>query len=516
MRSRPSARRSRKNPKVQAKVIETDNYRYWDSWVCDGTRPHLFEINVASGAAKDLFAGKRWTLGLGDPGPADYAISPDGKEIVWSQPDDSDAADLAQHVDPSEPQVAQEQGDRSRRHVARRTRLLARWHPPRRARDAHVRAQPAHAADAGGPQIRQGRTSRRQSGRARSAPTAVPTRHGVPTIRRFCSAPRMPACSTLWSLPLTAEAPTAIAMAARDGVCAVGKDGATTVFHQGIHRSPGAALHAWRGRRQTAPPSTAPMRSSTKVPLGKWQSRAFRAGTTSRCRPSSATRRTTTKEKKYPLLHSIHGGPHAAHMDTWHYRWNVHAFAAQGYVVAAVNYHGSSGFDERFLGIIDGDLGQRELADTEAVTDALIREGIVDKKRLYAAGGSYGRLHGRLDERPHRSLQGLRVPRRRLQLGQPVRRRWLPVAQPGAGLLAVGNLENTSRNRRTRSRKTSKTPTLVIHGELDYRVPYYEGLEYYNTLRAKGHRVTARRLPRRKPLDPRRRTSALVSGVLIG
>ncbi|MGZ5277943.1 MAG: S9 family peptidase, partial [Caldimonas sp.] len=50
------------------------------------------------------------------------------------------------------------------------------------------------------------------------------------------------------------------------------------------------------------------------------------------------------KAKKYPVLHSIHGGPHAASGDTFHYRWNNQLFAAQGYVVACVNYHGSSGF----------------------------------------------------------------------------------------------------------------------------------------------------------------------------
>ena len=54
-------------------------------------------------------------------------------------------------------------------------------------------------------------------------------------------------------------------------------------------------------------------------------------------------------KKKWPLLHSIHGGPHAAHVDGWHFRWNSQVFAGQGYVVAGVNYHGSSGFGQRFI-----------------------------------------------------------------------------------------------------------------------------------------------------------------------
>ena len=164
----------------------------------------------------------------------------------------------------------------------------------------------------------------------------------------------------------------------------------------------------------------------------------------------------------------------------------MHAFAAQGYVVAAVNYHGSSGFDERFLGgIIDGDLGHRELADTEAVTDALIGKASSTEAPLRRRRQLW-RLHGRLDERPHRSLQGLRLPRWRLQLGQPVRRRWLPVAQPELGCWPWEDLEKYQSQSPHTFSKNFKTPTLVIHGELDYRVPYYEGLEYYNTLRAKG------------------------------
>jgi dipeptidyl aminopeptidase/acylaminoacyl peptidase len=54
-------------------------------------------------------------------------------------------------------------------------------------------------------------------------------------------------------------------------------------------------------------------------------------------------------KKKYPVMHNIHGGPHTAAGDNWHYRWNTQVFAAQGYVVASVNYHGSTSFGYAFL-----------------------------------------------------------------------------------------------------------------------------------------------------------------------
>ncbi len=115
-----------------------------------------------------------------------------------------------------------------------------------------------------------------------------------------------------------------------------------------------------------------------KIKPARCESRSFRGAEGETIQAFIAYPPGFEPHRRYPLLHNIHGGPHAAHLDTWHYRWNTQLFAAEGYVVAAVNYHGSSGFDEAFLGSIDGDLGRREFADIEAVTDALIAEKIVD------------------------------------------------------------------------------------------------------------------------------------------
>src|SRR5437867_1646331 len=95
-------------------------------------------------------------------------------------------------------------------------------------------------------------------------------------------------------------------------------------------------------------------------------------------------------KKRYPLLHSIHGGPHAISADSWHFRWNNHAFAAQGYIVAGVNFHGSSSFAQEFIEFIRHEFGKRELADIEAATALLSKRRYVDRKRVFASGGSYG------------------------------------------------------------------------------------------------------------------------------
>ena len=109
-------------------------------------------------------------------------------------------------------------------------------------------------------------------------------------------------------------------------------------------------------------------------------------------------------KKKWPLMHSIHGGPHAAHHDGWHFRWNTHVFAGQGYVVVGVNYHGSSGFGQKWIETITGQYGRKEFADTEAATDYLLRRGYIDRNAARRDRRQLRRLHGRVHERPHRSL----------------------------------------------------------------------------------------------------------------
>ena len=210
-----------------------------------------------------------------------------------------------------------------------------------------------------------------------------------------------------------------------------------------------------------------------------------------------------TPRSKWPLLHSIHGGPHSAHGDGWHFRWNTQVFAAQGYVVVGVNYHGSSGFGQRWLETITGDYGAREYADIEAATDFMLRQRYIDRERLVASGGSYGGymvayMNGHTDRYQTyvchagcydwvsmMATDGYMFFAK--ELGA------FPLGQPGSGCCSQSPHHYARR---------FKTPTLVIHGELDYRVPATQALQYYNTLKARGIAGAAGVLSGREPLDP--------------
>jgi len=160
-------------------------------------------------------------------------------------------------------------------------------------------------------------------------------------------------------------------------------------------------------------------------------------------------------------------------------------FAGQGYVVVGVNYHGSSGFGQRWLETITGDYGTKEYADTEAATDFMLRQGYIDRDRLAASGGSYGGymvayMNGHTD-------------RYKTYVCHAGCYDWVSMMATDGYRFFAKELGAFHWDNPTRVMKQSphhyarrmKTPTLVVHGELDYRVPATQALQYYNTLRAR-------------------------------
>ncbi len=193
-------------------------------------------------------------------------------------------------------------------------------------------------------------------------------------------------------------------------------------------------------------------------------------------------------KKKYPILHLIHGGPHTSFGDAWHYRWNAQVFAAQGYVVAMVNYHGSSSYGHAFLDSITHRWGELELQDVEAATDWLLTHPWADAKRVFATGGSYGGFMV--------AWMNGHVPAGRYAayvchagcfdwVGMFADDAWAWHAKE-LGAWYWDDMAQVHRQSPHAHAQHMRTPTLVIHGALDYRVPDAQGLAYYNTLKARG------------------------------
>ena len=140
------------------------------------------------------------------------------------------------------------------------------------------------------------------------------------------------------------------------------------------------------------------------------------------------------------------------------------------------------------LASIDGDWGRRELADVEAGTDYMLKTGYIDPKRVTATGGSYGGYMV--------AYMNGNVPKGRYQAYVCHAGCFDWVSMMGSdgyawfghelGAFAWEDEARVLKQSPHHYAANFSTPTLVMHGELDYRVPYYQGLAYYNTLRVKG------------------------------
>ncbi|MBX3280609.1 MAG: S9 family peptidase [Acidobacteria bacterium] len=191
--------------------------------------------------------------------------------------------------------------------------------------------------------------------------------------------------------------------------------------------------------------------------------------------------------RKYPMVLLIHGGPQGAWHDSWGYRWNPQMWAARGYVVVLINPHGSTGYGQAFTEQISGEWGGAVYEDLMKGVDHMIATGYVDPARIGAAGGSYGGymvnwMLGRTDRFKafvsHAGVYNL------TSMYGATEELWfvewefkgVPWEKPELYTKWSPHLHA----------KNFKTPTLVVHGELDYRVPVGEGLQLYTTLQRRG------------------------------
>jgi dipeptidyl aminopeptidase/acylaminoacyl peptidase len=155
-------------------------------------------------------------------------------------------------------------------------------------------------------------------------------------------------------------------------------------------------------------------------------------------------------------------------------------------VVGIVNFHGSSGFGQKFCDSITGDYGTKPTIDVMRATDWFEKQPWIDKDRMAAAGGSYGGymmmwLNGHTD-RFKALLCHAGVYSYHNQMASDV------VVGRGRALGAFPwtDIEKIDSQSAQRFSKNFKTPTLVLHGERDFRVPVTHGLEYFNTLKQMG------------------------------
>jgi len=189
--------------------------------------------------------------------------------------------------------------------------------------------------------------------------------------------------------------------------------------------------------------------------------------------------------KKYPLKFLIHGGPQGAWGNEWTYRWNAEVFAASGsYVVVMINFHGSTGYGQKFTDSISGDWGGKPYVDLMKGLDYLEKTFLfIDKNREAALGASYGGymanwILGHTSRfKCIVSHDGMFNTESAYGTTEEL---WFPEWE----------FEGPPWKNRELYRKFSphlfadkfKTPTLVVHGQNDYRLDVSEGFQLFTTL----------------------------------
>jgi dipeptidyl aminopeptidase/acylaminoacyl peptidase len=194
-------------------------------------------------------------------------------------------------------------------------------------------------------------------------------------------------------------------------------------------------------------------------------------------------------DRKYPVAFLIHGGPQGSFGNAWSWRWNPQAFAGAGYAVVMVDFHGSTGYGQAFTDSISGDWGGKPLQDLKLGLDAALKANPwLDAENMCALGGSYGGFminwiagqwpdgfkclvshDGIFDNRTmYYSTEELWFPEHEFSG---------PEYQNPAAYAKFNPIDYVAK---------WKSPTLVIHGQQDYRVPDSQGLSVFTALQRRG------------------------------
>lgn len=184
--------------------------------------------------------------------------------------------------------------------------------------------------------------------------------------------------------------------------------------------------------------------------------------------------------KKYPLILNVHGGPQSNWADAFRGDWQV--YPGVGYIVAFPNPHGSTGFGQDYTAEISGDFGGKVYEDLMKVTDALEKLPYVDANRMGAMGWSYGGymmmwFQGHTDRfKAIASMMGMYDLK---SFHGATEELWFPEWDMKGKPWDSAHYDKWSPANFV---KNFKTPTLVISGERDYRVPYTQSLNFYTDL----------------------------------
>lgn len=475
---------------VKAHVAERLLYRHWTAWA-DGKRSHLFVIPAdGSGAPMDLTPGADYDVPPFNLGaPEAIAFSPDSKELCFTANTDNDEA-LSTNGDLFT--VPVDGGAAPKRITSNKGDDWGPAYSPD-GRWIAYRSQttPGYESDRWQLLIFNRDTGERED-LTSDFDRNVETYEWAPDSRTIYFQAEDRAEMPIYSISVSAGSkPTPVVAEGFNAEFALSADGKEFAFSRSSLTYPAELFSAksdGAGAKQITHQNSALIE---QLDMSAAEPFWFEGAEGTKVEGLLVKPPHFDASKKYPMLFLIHGGPQGAWDDEWGYRWNPQVMASPGYVVVMVNPRGSTGYGQKFTDEIQGDWGGKVYEDLmKGVDYAVAHYPFIDATRLAEAGGSFGGYmtdwiathSGRF-----RCLISHAGPYDLTSMYGSTEELWF----------VEHDLEGTPWTNPEMYAKWSpstyagelgkfRTPTLVVDGELDFRVPYSQDLEFFTALQRQG------------------------------
>jgi dipeptidyl aminopeptidase/acylaminoacyl peptidase len=466
---------------TEARIWTDLFWRHWDDWRA-GKRQHLFRVELATGRGTDLTPLDKDVPTIATPGDGDVAVSADG-EIAVAARADSNVADNT-NVDiyllpvaggSMQPLTAANRGADHTPRFSPDGKWLAYLSMERAGFEAD-RLRLMLAPRSGG----------RTAGAAVEATAgwtlSVGTYTWCPDSRCVYAEVEERGRGNVYRIDVPGFRRTAMVSGrgANTGVN-VAPNGETLVY---LHQSGALPPEVWASGRALTHHNDQVLSQIDQPPL---ESYGFRSALGDSVFGWILKPPGFDPGRRYPLVYLVHGGPQGAWDDNWSARWNYQMFAARGYVVAAVNFHGSTGYGQRFTDAISQRWGDYPLEDLMKGLDAVAGLPYVDSTRMGAAGASYGGymiawLAGHTNRfKVLVDHDGVFNP---VSMYGSTEELWFPEWEFGGS--AYSNRAMFEKWAPLNFVKNWRTPMLIVHSQLDYRVDLSEGYQAFTALKKMG------------------------------